>query len=285
MPSEESAAASTRFHACPTDPDCPHCARAAEESAWSFLDAAYCISLDTRDDRMAQAAAEFHRVGLCRKVIFYRPMRHPTHRVTGIWESHRNVALEALERGQKTVLILEDDVAFGRRVDARTARAVGKALAKLPDDWNIFFLGHWPLWSYLRHWRVLRTASACAHAYIASERLLLWLRDHPYRRGSVPLARIAGKGIDAAYALLPATYAFFPMIAIQSGSRSDHLTFSPERPRTTLKHLVTRSKHREWMLSRLMRPNEFAVLALSPFILSALKLRSLVTGGRRRSEA
>ena len=65
------------WHPCPTDPACPHCGGAAPGTAaaldWSFLDAAYCISLKIRDDRAAQAAAEFHKVGLCQRVLFYRP--------------------------------------------------------------------------------------------------------------------------------------------------------------------------------------------------------------------
>jgi GR25 family glycosyltransferase involved in LPS biosynthesis len=149
------------------------------------------------------AAAQFHRLGLCRKVIFYRPTKHPTQPKIGIWESHRAVGLEALARGQRTVLILEDDVAFSRHVRPRTVRAVGRAMRTLPADWMIFFLGHWPMRAWFVRRNVLRTASGCAHAYVASPRLLQWLRDHPY--GTAPIVRMVGVTIDAAYAALATT--------------------------------------------------------------------------------
>jgi hypothetical protein len=55
------------YHPCPPYPSCPHCNGPIDQTGaaleWPFLDAAYCISLKTRDDRAAQAAAEFHKVG------------------------------------------------------------------------------------------------------------------------------------------------------------------------------------------------------------------------------
>jgi hypothetical protein len=257
------------FHPCPVDPACPYCTGSVNvESAgafdWSFLDGVYCISLQSREDRAASAAAEFHRVGLCRHVLFYRPVQHPHSRCIGIWDSHRAVGLHALQRGCGRTLIAEDDVLFHRHLRPQRVRAIGRALDILPSDWMIFFLGHWPLWAYFVRPNVLRTGSACAHGYIASLRLLRWLHDHPHGSPDVKLARIAGAGIDAAYARLPATYALFPMVALQSASRSDHLTFDPKKPKRKLKHFITRSRKRERLLSNLMRPNEIAIAMLSP---------------------
>ena len=109
---------------------------------------------------------------------------------------------------------------------------------------------------------VLRCASGCAHAYVASPSLLDWLRDHPF--GTAPFVRLAGTGIDAAYAALPGAYAFFPMLAAQSGIASDHLADGAERKLKKPEHLFSRWKHRELLLARLMRPNELVVAALSP---------------------
>ena len=161
---------------------------------WSFVDAAYCISLETRGDRVAQAAAEFHRVGLCRRVTFYRPDKHPRNGFIGSWMSHRDVAMDALERGCARTLICEDGVLFTRRIRPATLRAIERALRALPTDWTIFFLGHWPLAAYFVRHNVLRTSSGCSHAYIASPRLLRWLRDHPWGAPGVQFSRIAGKG-------------------------------------------------------------------------------------------
>jgi GR25 family glycosyltransferase involved in LPS biosynthesis len=268
---------------CPTDPACPYCNGSIDQTGgaldWSFLDAVYCISLKSRDDRMAEAAAEFHKVGLCRRVTFYRSDKHPKSGFIGGWTAHRAVAMAALERGCARTLICEDDVLFTRRVRPATLRAIERALRSLPPDWMIFFLGHWPLAAYFVRHNVLRTSSGCSHAYIASPRLLRWLRDHPWGSPGIEFSRIAGKGVDSAYAKLPATYALFPMLAIQRVSMSDNFddpSVRKSRRKKRLKHLVTRSEHRELLLSKLMRPFEIVVALLSP----AFFLAELVAGSR-----
>lgn len=254
------------WHPCPTDPGCPHCQGAsAGATDWSFAEAAYCISLKTRPDRAAAVAAEFHRVGLCRRVRFYRPDKHPRKGVIGSWESHRAVAMDALERGARRVLILEDDVRFVR-LGPGTGESIRRALERLPDDWTLFFLGHWPLAAWFVGHHVLRTSSACAHAYLASPRLLAWLRDHPWGSPGVAKHAVVGRSLDAAYARLPATYALFPMIAVQAVSRSDNFNSGPPRPkaRRKLKDVIRRSRQREALIAHLMRPNEALIALLSP---------------------
>jgi len=272
------------LHPCPPDPSCPYCNGSihatGEALDWSFLDAAYCISLRTRDDRAAEAAEQFHATGLCQQVTFYRPDKHPKNGFIGGWASHRAVAMEALARGCERTLILEDDVLFDRRVRARTLRAVERALRGLPPDWTIFFLGHWPLSAYPVRHNVLRTSSACSHAYIASPRLLRWLADHPFETPGIEKSRVAGKGVDSAYAKLPGTYALFPMIAIQRVGRSDNFVTKKKKKRR-LRHLVTRSGYRELLISKLMRPAEALVLLLSP----AFFLADLARRGRARLAA
>ena len=268
-------------HPCPVERSCPYCDRSTERAGdaldWSFLDAAYCISLKTRDDRVAEAAAEFHKVGLCRRITFYRPDKHPKSGFIGGWEAHRAVAMHALERGCERTLICEDDVLFTRRIRPSTLRSVARALRSLPADWMIFFLGHWPLAAYFVRHNVLRTSSACSHAYIASPRLLCWLRDHPWGSAGLEFSRIAGKGVDSAYAKLPQTYALFPMLAIQRVGRSDNFTDLSTRKKKRkkrLRHLVTHSAYREVLLSRLMRPFEIIVVLLSPAFFLAGRITS-----------
>jgi GR25 family glycosyltransferase involved in LPS biosynthesis len=257
------------FHLCPPDPACPYCNGSIDPSQaldWSFLDGVYCISLKSREDRAVKVAAQFHRVGLCRQVLFYRPLRYPGRGYIGSWESHRAVAEHARERGCETTLILEDDVQFVRPLTPRSVRAIGRAIKRLPPDWMIFFLGHWPLWAYFVRHNVLRTSSGCAHAYIVSLRLLRWLHEHPWGTPGIEKRRLIGKALDSAYAMLPATYALFPMIATQSVSRSDNFAVS-RKQNTKLKHIISHSRHREWFLSKLMRPFEAIMVLLSPLIL------------------
>jgi glycosyl transferase, family 25 len=264
------------YHPCPSDPSCPYCNGSidpAQALDWSFLDGVYCISLKSREDRAMEVAAQFHKVGLCRQVLFYRPVKHPERGIVGSWESHRAVAEHARQRRYETTLIFEDDVQFVRRLNPRSVRAIGRAIEGLPPDWMIFFLGHWPVWAYFVRPNVLRTGSACAHAYVVSSRLLDWLHEHPWGAPDTRRLRLVGKALDAAYALLPGTYALFPMIATQRLSASDNFAVSHKR-NTKLKHIITHSRHRDWLLTHLMRPAEAVAAVLSPlFFLAHMALR------------
>jgi GR25 family glycosyltransferase involved in LPS biosynthesis len=264
------------FHPCPPDPSCPYCNGSidpAQALDWSFLDGVYCISLKSREDRATAVAAQFHAVGLCRQLLFYRPLRYPGRGYIGSWESHRAVAEHARAQGCETTLIFEDDVQFVRRLSPRSVRAIGRAIEQLPPNWMIFFLGHWPLWAYFVRPNVLRTSSGCAHAYIVSPRLLGWLHEHPWGTPGIEKRRLIGKALDSAYAKLPATYALFPMIATQSVSKSDNFNHSHKK-NFKLKHLVTHSRHREWLLSNLMRPGEAVVVLFSPlFFIAQMSLQ------------
>jgi hypothetical protein len=246
------------FQACPPSASCRHCA-SPENSAsfdWSQIDIAYCISLQDREDRARNAAVEFHRVGLCRKVVFYRPARHPTKPIAGIWESHRRVLSHALMLGYRNALVFEDDVVFARWFGPRSNRCLNRAIRQLPEDWHLLYLGHWPIRMRFVSRHLVSTSSACTHAYLASNRLMRFLASHPYvHQAAIP--RI-GRGIDAVFAKLPDAYAFFPMVATQSASRSDHIRPRARRRIRRAHHLVTRTRAREWLISNLMRPAEVA---------------------------
>lgn len=272
-PSSSWGVAPDQLHACPTDPDCPHCAGVTTYD-WTFVDAVYCISLASRHDRAALAAAELHRVGLCRHTRFYRPQRHPTSVVEGIWESHRAVAAHALQQGARRALILEDDVAFARWVRPGTIRAVADAMRRLPDGWAIFFLGHWPLRARFVRRNVVRTASGCAHAYVASERLLTWLRDTPFSKQNRQREQIIGGGIDASYASMDGAFAYVPMLATQAVRGSDHMAHKKRKRHVRrLRHVITRTSLGEVLLSNLMRPNELLQLGVAAVAAAGSLLR------------
>jgi hypothetical protein len=175
-------------------------------------------------------------------------------------------------------------VLFTRKVGPASLGSIARALNTLPADWMIFFLGHWPLSAYFVRPNVLRTSSACSHAYIASPRLLRWLRDHPWGSPGVETSRIAGKGVDSAYAKLPGTYALFPMLAIQRVSDNfEHLSPAKKKKKRKLRHLITRSAYRELLLSKLMRPFEIIVVLLSPGFFVAARLTRSKRAGSDRS--
>jgi len=259
------------FHRCQPDPNCRYCAPSArpdpaESFDWSFLDAAYCISLQTRDDRAAQAAEEFHRVGLCRLVVFCRPTKEDRTPKKNIWRSHQAVAGQARATRGRRVLILEDDVVFSPGLTPETVREVAEALARLPEGWMALFLGHWPIWSYFIGRHVVRTSSLCTHAYIASGRLLRWIRRHPCRIETEPTnslgERLRGRGIDAAFSALPGMYAFHPMIATQRPSENDHVNRT-YRPGEWSRYAMLKNA-REYLVTRHMRTAEVVAGLLSP---------------------
>jgi hypothetical protein len=75
------------------------------------------------------------------------------------------------------------------------------------------------------------------------------------------------------------------MIATQSISKSDNFVLSHKK-NTRLKHIITHSKYREMLLSRLMRPVEAIVVLLSPLSLIAqIALRLRDWAGQRIAAA
>lgn len=226
------------------------------------MDAVACISLRDREDRTREAAAQLHRVGLCRRVEFYRPARPPNRPKEAIWESHRTVLRRALDARRETVLVFEDDVAFRPGLTRRRLDSVREAFGALPKGWTVFYLGHWPIeLHFLRH-NLVRTRSACTHAYVASRALMEWLVATPYS-SFIASSGVIGKGLDAAYAALAGTYAHFPMLAVQSTSPGDHKARTHGGIRAA-RHLVTRTRLHDYLLSHLMRPAELWAAAVSP---------------------
>ena len=245
---------------------------AAVAADWSgIVDAVYCISLQTRPDRMAAANAEIGRAGLAPLTTFYRPLPHPERPVQGIWESHRAVARHALERGLRRVLILEDDIRFSRIPTAARRTRLAAQLAALPAGWNILFLGHWPFRVRFVARDLVRVESACAHAYIASERMLRWLAERPFGEGDIALRRGAGKGIDSAYSVLPECFAVFPMLVVQGASPSDHFAHLRNKGGRKLHHRLMRRLPVERFYAFGMRAAEIAATARAvPGLLCAL---------------
>lgn len=195
------------FEPLAIDPACPHC---RADHAPATVDAAYCITLDEQPERRERAARHFHEIGLCRHVVFYRARRHAEH-ITGCWLSHKAVAVHALGLGQREVLILEDDVLFPQSWDT-VARRIEKVRPRLPGGWRALFLGHRPYLAYLAAPGLLRTCSHLTHAYVVSERLLVWLAETPAGDPRIPSSHPA---IDAAFRVMADMYALFPMVAWQ----------------------------------------------------------------------
>jgi hypothetical protein len=86
------------FESLARDERCDYCAgRRHVGTLAPDLTAIYCISLQEQPHRTAKAAAQFHALGLCREVLFYRPVRRRDAE-RAIWDSHRAVAQDALAK-------------------------------------------------------------------------------------------------------------------------------------------------------------------------------------------
>lgn len=202
------------FEAIPLHKDCEYCAgRRLIVPLPRPMEAVYCISLQEQPHRTGQAVAHFHNIGLCRHVTFYRPTRGRNAELA-IWESHRAVAHHALANGRKCALILEDDVDF-RQPWSKLASRVQRAIAQLPSNWWSLYLGHVPLQAHFAKLSILRVRSLCAHAYVASPRLLAWLDATEPFSPEIAMWRRFGESIDCAMANLPGMYALFPMAVLQ----------------------------------------------------------------------
>jgi hypothetical protein len=248
------------FHPCPSDSNCVYCkgSRPSVASA-DVVDAVYCISLQEAPDRYAAAQKLFHEFGMCRNVIFFRPTRGRCQAVA-IWDSHRAIAKEALRRGFDRVLILEDDVRFLTSW-SRCVTAARTALAKLPADWQGLYLGHWPIAAYFHGWGVLRTVSGTTHAYIAHRPLLEWMAATDPMDPYVPVERLIGSSIDAAFACRPGVYAVFPMKIVQTDFGNTRVMIDRGGKRLGL---FDPGRYRMFVICGLMRPSQWLAAFLSP---------------------
>lgn len=209
-------------------PNCRECKNGAPDKFdWRFIPLAVCISLKDRNDRTEEATKQFHKVGLCKRLLFYRPekdrsrIRRPGTR--GCWESHRRVARLAQDSGLKRLLIFEDDVLFDDAVTPSRVSQLARQVKGLGNSWSGLFLGSWPIFARPTldsNSGLLRSVSLATHAYIANQPLLNWMRDHPFDK--MKLSKWGGLGIDCYFALQPKMYSTYPMMAYQSGSVSSN---------------------------------------------------------------
>ena len=203
------------FLQCPTDARCDYCnGRKSRPALADTLDAIYCINIQEQPKRFADMTALFHRQGMCGDVTFYRAKRG-RFSTLAIWRSHREVAREALRRGQSRILVLEDDLEFLRPWGS-ILKSIKKAEARLLAGWFALYVGHSPLQGFFVGPAVMRVSSSTTHAYVANKPLMDWLDATPPMDPYVPVrSRVIGYGIDAAFACLPGMFALFPMRILQ----------------------------------------------------------------------
>jgi hypothetical protein len=171
------------WHAVPPSKGCAYCgADRRKRSEWTVR--AVCISMSTQPERLERAMEEAHRVGLCTRLVFYRPppvtapaapdnMRLGNGQY-GCWESHRvvNRLGPQMVGDDGPLLVLEDDFRFLENWNAAKCREIcRRMLPALPRSWDAYYLGHIPLYGgYPIKRSVWRLRPLMTHAYIVSHK-------------------------------------------------------------------------------------------------------------------
>ena len=187
-----------------------------------FFDKIYCISIDTRSDRRADAKEQFMKIGLLDRVEFVIVRKHPENREKGIFQSHMHCLNKGLQEGGKHILIFEDDILI-KNFQPQSLLSAIAFLQNLPS-WNAFFLGaissritRTPEQSVvLLHYRSL------AHGYAINRPFA----EHLVRKSwdGTPYDDLLRKECKEFYALSP-------MIAFQSDASTDNQRILLDRVR------------------------------------------------------
>lgn len=110
---------------------------------------AYVINLADRNDRMREMRDEFARINMeidvdpIERFDAVRPTDKgdfPTIGTRGCFYSHLRVVQRARAEGLTRIWVLEDDVAFDRRLALHSAELIEQLEAQ--PDWDIVYLGH-----------------------------------------------------------------------------------------------------------------------------------------------
>jgi hypothetical protein len=226
-----------------SDSPCFNTCQGIDHTVWDFLPPCVCISLKETPKRYLLACMEFCRVGLCKKVKFFRPTRfdEPTiHRkgTIGCMQSHQAVAQNVGLASASGVTVFEDDVVFTNNVlsELKRVRKSFQYVIQHHPDFFIYFLGHFPcLPSLFVKPHTTRTrGSAGLHAYVLSPRACVHMTNIevgdsvqwepiymfcPKLACKFPLSKDGQAGIDIIISH-EKNYATFPMIAFQSAAEA-----------------------------------------------------------------
>ena len=186
---------------------------------WDRIDNIYCISVDSRNDRRAEARVQFDRLGIGDRVEFVIVPKHPSDCEQGIYESHLLCMQKGLAAGAERILIFEDDVIFDR--------FDGDILARLADfierypGWHMLFLGCMVSRSRRTGYPSVRCINyrSLTHAYVVHREFAAFILAHPWQK--IPYDDFLKRLDD------DRMYVAYPSIAFQSASPSDNDRYLP----------------------------------------------------------
>lgn len=180
---------------------------------WEYFDKIYCISLDERTDRRAEAESQFCSVGLRERVEFFIAKKYPHNCEQGIFESHIACIKKGIESGAETILIFEDDIQF----DGFQAGSLKNSIDFLSANshWDAFFLGCLVSGSKKteNHSVVRIKYRSLSHAYVLNRRFAGVLAEKPWQGLAYD---------DILNASNERFFAIYPLFAFQSNSPTDN---------------------------------------------------------------
>lgn len=106
-----------------------------------FFDRVALINLDRRQDRLGRFVSQAISLGI--EFVRYSAIDAEACGITGqraCAASHRQVLADALADGVERLFVFEDDAGFDAEFNAKFDDFIGK----LPDDWQMLYLGSWP---------------------------------------------------------------------------------------------------------------------------------------------
>lgn len=212
------------FHRVPKSNTCSYCKGSSKRPTWDTIAPfIFCISLKDEKDRVIRSSAQFHALGMCSYVSYYRPARPTMEEFQGsgvstpgsfgCQRSHKFLSKYALDRGANRCLVFEDDIVFMGEEPSLLYARVMHALIHLQThspDWNMFLLGHVSVASFPTfHPGLLRGSFEASHAYLINKPAMQWL--------------VASKPIDMDPGMMlnGRQYALFPSMFIQENLKSE----------------------------------------------------------------
>jgi GR25 family glycosyltransferase involved in LPS biosynthesis len=185
---------------------------------WEFFDKIYCISLDEREDRRAEAKLQFAKIGLLERVEFVIVKKHPYNIEQGIFESHLTCMKKGIRAGADTIVVFEDDILFERFSPADLKNCID--FLSTNPRWKALYFGCLVSGSKKTQYRsVLKIKYRClTHACVFSREFAESLVKLPWREIAFD---------DLLRSLNDEFYAIYPSFAFQSNLRSDNSRFLP----------------------------------------------------------
>ena len=117
-----------------------------QSGSWDMFDEIYCITSPWKKERRGPLMIELKKVGLENQVKFIVGILDREHGHRGAWQSHKNIAIDALKNTYKRILVFEDDISFTKSfVDSFQYKLyeLSKFLNSV-KNWEYFYFCHNP---------------------------------------------------------------------------------------------------------------------------------------------